>query len=232
MESPRPDFDPSKALRYLGLAADYTPSPSERPLDFLALHLSQLPPQILTDFSTVLSPRKRSKLPGIRNRRLKYALTQPAELSWVEGRTKEPLLWEGGERKGEESANAEKSWAETEFMGGVKGSVGKIGTLLAEYEEEREAEAFRTSRREKAAAAAETEEEVETDSDEEDEEELLPEEPESPEEVRATFERLLRERFIAGLLQDIDYDKVDYDDQWDPDDRDDEDRWFDEEEES
>jgi len=115
-------------------------------------------------------------------------------------------------------------------MGGLKGNVGKIGELLAEYEEEREAEAFRMSRREKAAAAAETEEEVETDSDEE--EDLPPEEPESPEQARASFERLLRERFIAGLLQDINYDKVDYDDQWDPDDRDDEDRWFDDEEES
>ena len=36
-----------------------------------------------------------------------------------------------------------------------------------------------------------------------------------------------------SLCQSVDYDKVDWDDQWDPDlDREEEERWFDEEEES
>jgi len=55
---------------------------------------------------------------------------------------------------------------------------------------------------------------------------------ESTDEVRSSFERLLRERFIDGFLPADMYEEVDYNEQWDPDDRDDEERWFDDEEES
>lgn len=75
---------------------------------------------------------------------------------------------------------------------------------------------------------------------------------ESPEEMKTAFLRLVKERFIYGLLevrsylvlrmytsltpspsQNIEYDKVDWDERWDVDnDRDQEERWFDEEEES
>jgi hypothetical protein len=37
--------------------------------------------------------------------------------------------------------------------------------------------------------------------------------------------------FADLFRQEIDYDAVDWDEKWDPDDRDSEDRWFDEEEE-
>ena len=147
-----------------------------------------------------------------------------------------------------EEGQDEKHWAQSGgFMDGCKKHVGKLGTLLGEYEEKREVERIRAIR----AAEREFIPEEDSDSDgdmdyfEVDEEEL------EPEEARMSFERLVREQFIYGLLdvgirhflytlfksnglfaQSLDYDKVDWDEQLDVDnDRETENDWFDDEDE-
>ncbi len=72
---------------------------------------------------------------------------------------------------------------------------------------------------------------------------------ESPEEARRSFELVIKERIIYGLLdvstflrrqglyadkilKHFDYDRVDWDERWDPVHDMDEDRWFDDEEEA
>lgn len=220
------------SLKYLGLPEDYSPSPSTQPVEFLKLHLAVLPLQVLEPFSTVLTPRQRTAIPLIRNRRTRYALEgESKELGWEEGRLLEPLLWDNmtssyssrsapsAPRPGIDAGQDEREWAEKSFIGykgaastsqsnsgPQKGYVGRLGELLAEYEEEREAEHLRSVRRERIAAAmAEQENAEEFDSDSSDDEDELPnpsglEEHESIEEVRRSFERILRERFIDGLL--------------------------------
>ncbi|KAG9105845.1 hypothetical protein FRC07_009081, partial [Ceratobasidium sp. 392] len=135
----------------------------------------------------------------------------------------------------DEDVADERAWADEEFQGGIQGHVGKIGELLAELEGERTRERQRAIRRQAAVARArreETEEEVDESSEEEDdeEEEQVPQSQlDAPEK---DLRRVVRERFISGLLKEFDYDAVDWDERWEPDDRDSEDRWFDEEEES
>jgi hypothetical protein len=239
--------DATVILKYLGLAPSYDPSPTDSPLLFLRYHINQLPLQLLKPFSSLLTPRERSKVNVIRNRRVKYAFSNPDELGWEKGRKMAPDLWvESGaalnpqiggikgrklDVEGEQKVVEEKEWARKEFLGGVKQHVGKISELLGEYEEERVWEDDRRLRRERAQVQQERDmvEEEEEESDEGEEEK---EAPQTEEESKRIFERLLREQFIDGLLKGFDYDRIDYDEKWDPDDRDEEERWFDEEEES
>jgi hypothetical protein len=45
------------------------------------------------------------------------------------------MLWQGAEHVAEEDAREEKEWADTTFLGGKgKALVGKLGTLLGDYE--------------------------------------------------------------------------------------------------
>jgi hypothetical protein len=118
------------------------------------------------------------------------------------------MLWEGQrEKPGLEHGKEEKRWAEKEFLGGVKGQVGKLGQLLSEYEEEREAERVREVRRERMAekfAEPFIEAEEEDDDDDDDDEvgagTLVVEEQESLDQIGIDFERVVREKFIYGLL--------------------------------
>ncbi|KAF8307445.1 hypothetical protein DL93DRAFT_2171688 [Clavulina sp. PMI_390] len=329
-QSPGPALQASSraipVLKYLGLPLDSIPSPETHPIEFLNLYLTALPSDPVhpalslfitpssssrdyddekesKDVPMGLTPRQRTGVKRIKNRRTQYALgttnvrdgamgmmggvVPPKILGWERGRMIEPRIWDamnggggGGiaralqpppkpPRLGEQAGEDERAWVEQSFMGyanansGAAGStsagpgnqtqgpnpkrgyVGRLGDLLAEYEEEREAERVRAERIERAAMAAtlaarerETEEEFDSESDEEEEEEEEEDEgqdgedaSESPEEVRAAFERVLRERFIDGLLPAELYEDVDFNDKYDVDDRDDEDRWFDDEEE-
>ncbi|KAJ3576200.1 hypothetical protein NP233_g615 [Leucocoprinus birnbaumii] len=221
------DFDERIVLAYLGLPLDYEPSPRTSTIQFLRKHLSQLPPNILCKFSSITTPKLRTVLTPIRNRRLRYVNTHPSELGFVSARNKWPELWEGRERRGREEGEEEKKWARDEFLKGEQKHIGKLGNLLGDYEEEREAERIRAVRRELAETTTIPEEEEEEDTD--SEEELVPIEEESEEEKRRYFERMIRERFIYGLLPGIEYDEVDYDESLDvEDDRETQDRWFDE----
>ncbi|KXN89585.1 hypothetical protein AN958_05452 [Leucoagaricus sp. SymC.cos] len=218
------DFDERAVLSYLGLPPGYEPSPSSSTIQFLRKHLSQLPPNILCKFSSITTPKLRTILTPIRNRRLRYVNTHPAELDFISARSRWPELWEGREQE------EEKQWAQEEFLKGERKYIGNIGSLLRDYEEEREAERIRSIRRELAETTTIPEEEEEEEEDTENEdEEPAPAEEESEEEKQRYFERLIRERFIYGLLPGIDYDKVDYDESLDvEDDRETQDRWFDE----
>lgn len=241
------DFNEAAVLSYLGLPPDYEPSPSTSTIQFLRKHLSQLPPHILSKFSNITTPKLRTILIPIRNRRLRYVNTHPAELDFVSARNRWPELWEGRERRGMEEREEEKEWAREEFLKGNRKHVGKLGNLLGDYEEERVAERVRAIRREIAETTTIPEEEEEEEEEDSEEEEPVLVEEESEEEKRRYFERLVRERFIYGLLpvsrnriknwkntalttvQGIDYDKVDYDESLDvEDDRETQDRWFDE----
>ncbi|KAG5648917.1 hypothetical protein DXG03_000266 [Asterophora parasitica] len=226
-------FNKSLSLLYLGLPNDYVPSPYTDPIPFLTKHLTQLPPHLLLHFSYITSAKQRTVLPVIRNRRLEYANGNPPELRFSAASSEWPNLWQGPrrERWGLQEGTEEKAWAESGFLGGSTKHVGKLGGLLGGYEEEREAERIRTLRRERAAAEQFIPEEDES-SDEDVSAEDADVEEESPEEAKASFERLIRERLIYGLLEDFDYDKVDWDESLDKDDdREAENRWFDDNDE-
>ncbi|KIL70241.1 hypothetical protein M378DRAFT_183797 [Amanita muscaria Koide BX008] len=219
-------FLPSLPLNYLGLPSDYAPSPEHEPIAFLTKHLSQLPPHILNQFSNITTAKQRTLIPTIRNRRLKYTSGMPRELSFDVATTRWPQMWAGRGRVGREEGEDEKDWANSAFLDGQKQHLGKLGNLLGNYEEEREAERARTLRRQTVSLSDDF-----VPEEEDSESEIEATEEESEEESRETFERLIRERFIYGLLEDIDYDCVDWDESLE-DDREAEEHWFDEEEET
>lgn len=207
------EFNAQRILSYLGLPSEYSPSPSEEPTKFLSAHLRELSPNLLAQFSSLLTPQQRTVLPAIRNRRQKYASTIPRELSFDEARKRWPLLWEGRDRPGIEQGREERLWADREFLGGQRGQVGKLGHLLSGYEEQREAERFREMRHESLtqrfatqSLSGEEEEEEEEEQEEEDGDNdevgrpIYGEEEETPDQLRINFERSVRERFIYGLL--------------------------------
>ena len=201
-------------LKYLDLPPSYSPSPSSDPKSFLEAHIHQLPPNLLARFATALDIHERSSLPVIRNRRTQYLQSAPTEYTFEGARKRFPDLWESialasGDSTprvdiraaAREGAEDEKRWAEREFLGGMQGKVGKLGPLLGGYEEARVANREREKRSEHTQLRereTETEEEFEESSDEE------PDSPPGPEDLaqaRDTFTRLVKERFIYGLLE-------------------------------
>ncbi|TDL29926.1 hypothetical protein BD410DRAFT_834156 [Rickenella mellea] len=223
----------NRILTYLQLPADYQPSPSTNPVEFLNAHLRNLPLSLLLLFSTELTPKQRTTIPTIRNRRLRYTQSSPPPLAFSNARNMWPNLYTGHDRPSrpsQDDAKDERQWAEKEFLAGTKQHVGKLGALLGDYEEERGAERARDMRRQQAEAEFVPEEE--SDEESEGDKGDVSVQQESPEEAKEIFERRINERFIYGLLDNIDYDAVDWDDQWDEQNyRDEEDSWFDEEDE-
>ena len=188
--------DASRVLKYLGLPETYEPSPVTAPLAFLQGNIRVLPSHLLVVFSDLIPPQRRSTIPTIRNRRLNYLSSNPAEFKLAAAKGRWPTLWKGRGRPGQERGTEEKEWAEKEFMAG-RGQVGKLGSLLRDYEEEREGERVRGLRREQAEQEAIVEEEEDSEDDEPDPD--VPEE-ETVEEAQDTFLRLVKERFIYGIL--------------------------------
>lgn len=132
----------------------------------------------------------------------------------------------------------EKEWAQTGFLEGSSKHVGNLGKLLGEYEEERKAEHARVARRQAADDAFVPEEEEDDDDDDDSETDMNvanpanDDAPETEEEQRARFLQKVKELFIYGMLQDADYDAVDWNDELDAeDDQEEQDRWFDDESE-
>ena len=202
-------------LKYLDLPPSYTPSPSSDPKTFLEVHIHHLPPNLLARFAPTLNIYERSSLPVIRNRRTQYVQSAPEEYTFEGARKRFPDLWESialasGDSAprvdvraaAREGAEDEKRWTEREFLGGTRGQVGKLGTLLGGYEEERVAVREREKRSERAKMREiekETEEEFEESSGEEELD--SPPSPEDLAQARGTFTRLVKERFIYGLLE-------------------------------
>jgi len=232
-------FDASPVLSYLELEPDSKPSPSEEPIEFLKRYIKRLPPQLLEPFSVIVTPKQRTLIPVVRNRRYQYTLSEPEELSYDEARKEWPTLWRGARDRREQQQEAadERQWVEEFFLNGHKQHIGKLGSLLGEYAEEREGERLRELRRAHAERQPDfmPEEEEEESDESEFEAELAKTQalPDSPEEATEMFVRLVRERFIYGLLDPMDYDAIDWDDRWDVDNGQEvEDRWFDDEEEN
>jgi hypothetical protein len=202
-------------LKYLDLPPSYSPSPSSDPKSFLEVHIHQLPPNLLARFSSALDIHERSSLPVIRNRRTQYVQSAPREYTFEGARRRFPELWESiALARGDpapwldvraaarDDADDEKKWAEREFLGGIQGQVGKLGTLLSGYEEERVVVQEKEKRVERAKLREierETEEEFEESSDEDELD--SPPGPEDLAQARETFTRLVKERFIYGLLE-------------------------------
>ncbi|KIM46386.1 hypothetical protein M413DRAFT_65292 [Hebeloma cylindrosporum] len=222
-----PAFDKLLSLKYLCLPEDYTPSPDTDPIAFLDQFLFQLPPHLLLHFSYITTPKQRTVLAPIRNRRLHYTNKNPSELRFESGRNTWPELWQGRERRGVQEGNEERVWAQHDFLLGNRQHVGKLANLLANYEEEREAERVRTIRRNRAPVEDDFVPEEDSDSDDD-----VPPDNETEQETQESFERLIRERFIYGLLDNIDYDKADWDESLGvQNDREAEERWFESDEE-
>lgn len=198
-------FDYNHVLKYLGLPIHYAPSPAGDPITFLQHHLLNLPPHLLVHFSLNTTPKQRTVIPRIRNRRHRYVQSEPESLSFEAAKATWPLLWTGSERRSIQGGKEEKRWAEKNFLEGhTRQHVGKLGALLAEYEEEREAERLRTLRRERSNEELFIpEEDEDTDGSEDDDDvfyKKVGNEPEDLQDIRENFERLIRERFIYGLL--------------------------------
>ncbi|KAI0304182.1 hypothetical protein BC826DRAFT_1101058 [Russula brevipes] len=223
-----PSLDTNTILSYLGLPIDYVPSPATDPVPFLSEHLRRLPSHFLHRFSAITTPQQRTAVVSIRNRRFNFAQRNPPELSFPVAKRRWPALWEGAERIGHEEAQEEKEWAETAFLGGShQAFVGKLGTLLGRYEEERHSELERQARRGRQQDDFVPEEEEGSDDDRDG---PGPGTPEPAQAVQESFLRRIREQFIYGHLESDLYDTLDWDDSWDREDRDAEDRWFDDDE--
>jgi hypothetical protein len=151
------------------------------------------------------SAKQRTMIPIVRNRRLKYTQSRPSVLEYENARAQWPMLWHGPpEKPGDQhraAADDERRWVEQEFIGGWKPHVRKLGELLAGYEEEREWERDRALRRQKAQDEFVPEEDTDSEEEEADDvEPLATEEPETLEEAKAAFQRLVTERFVYGTL--------------------------------
>lgn len=203
MELPATQQEPSAApiLKYLGLPLDYKPSPTEAPVEFLSQHIRYLPPHVLKLFSSTTTPKQRTVVSVIRNRRLRYTESSPSELSFQAARTTWSALWEWQEIQSQAQAEGkeEQEWANKEFLGGVEKQVGKLGALLRDYQEEREAERVRGVRRQQRAYEEALPEEDE-DTDEEEAAKAVAAEEVSPEDAQGLFMRRIREKFIYGQL--------------------------------
>jgi hypothetical protein len=197
---------PSISLNYLQLPTDYDPSPSESPIQFLSQHLRSLPPNIArAEFSGTTSAKQRTTIPAVRNRRLKHVRSRPSAFEYENARAQWPLLWRGPpEKPGAQhraAADDERRWVEKEFIGGWKPHVQKLGELLAGYEEEREGERDRVIRRQQAQDAFIPEEDTDSEEEEDgDAEPIAVDIPDTLEEAKEAFQRLVTERFIYGTL--------------------------------
>lgn len=193
-------------LTYLGLPPDYQPNPESDPIRFLSKNIHIVPKHLAPRFTRWTTPKQLTVIPTIRNRRTKFTQSSPAELSFESAKKTWPLLWIGdlpgsGSRRGRAEGLEEKDWVDREFLGGGKQHVGKLGALLADYEEERAAETARMERRRREAEELFIPEEDEDTSDEEDLTSAPPApEEESLEDLRLAFERSIKERFIYGSL--------------------------------
>ena len=191
-----PIFDKTPSLKYLGLPQNYEPSPETEPIAFLSKHLLQLPPHLLMDYTYITTPKQRTAIATIRNRRLHYANRNPPDLQFNYARATWPDLWQGKEVG--QFGDDERAWVQSEFLEGKKQFVGKLGNLLASYEEERESEAIRMLRRNRTIAENDFLPEEDSDSDNDSQ---PPQEIETEEEVKASFEKLIRDLFVYGRLE-------------------------------
>jgi hypothetical protein len=196
--SPNNDLNVNAILTYLGLPQDYEPSPDTTPVSFLAKHLPQLPSHLLHWFSAVTTPRERTAILLIRNRRFNFTQSDPPELRFPAAKRQWLTLWEGAEDGAREEAREEKEWVETTFLEGRhQAFVGKLGTLLGGYEEERQMELARQAKRGRQDAFVPEED----DSSDDENNSIGQGTPDTAEAVQQLFLRRVRERFIYGLLE-------------------------------
>jgi len=131
-------------------------------IPFLTRQPRQLPPNILQWFNSITTPQQCKAVLLIRNRRFNF--TQRASISLL--RCANAALWEEPIRIGQEEAREEKEWADTTFLGSEHQTyVGKLGTLLGGYEEERHSERHRQAKRTAVVGKTSLPEPTKADSD-------------------------------------------------------------------
>ena len=193
-------FDTNGVLTYLGLPLDYDPSPATAPVPFLTKHLRQLPPHILRWFNSITTPQQRTAVLLIRNRRFKFTQSNPPDFRFTAAMRQWPASWDEPKRIGQEEAMEEKEWADTTFLGGGHQTyVGKLGTLLGGYEEQRHSERHWQGKRSRQKDFV-PEADESSDSDR-GHSSSRPGTPESSQTLQELFLRRVRERFIYGHLE-------------------------------
>ena len=193
-------FDTNGVLTYLGLPLNYDPSPATAPVSFLTKHLRQLPPNILQLFNSITTPQQRTAVLLIRNRRFNFMQSNPPDFHFRAAMRQWPALWKEPKCIGQDEAREEKEWADTTFLGGDHHTyVGKLGTLLGGYEEERHSERLQQAKRSRQEDfVPETDETSHSDHDHST---SRPGTPESALALQESFLRQVRERFIYGHLE-------------------------------
>lgn len=194
------------------------------PVDILVKYAETLPRSLLEPFTSITTPRDRSKVRVIKSRRIMYTQSTPTPeiLSAQAGRLRWPLLWErmGGSSLPPTAApgggvSEEERWVRDQFQGGIgyeesgeiRQHVKKLGGLLRGFEEEREMESMRERKRVEMRMD-DVGEEFDSESDEEDgvggrigNTRIAPPvvEDEDQESVARAFEKKLVELFVDGL---------------------------------
>ncbi|EUC57780.1 hypothetical protein RSOL_230890 [Rhizoctonia solani AG-3 Rhs1AP] len=173
--------------------------------------MSQLPPHLLVLFNVhpKASPRARASVPAIRNRGCAYVST--------ESKLFDPDVL-------------------SNFKTEIRCLFERLVELLVDLEGERSRERKRAARSQVLVARA-REEETLQEEEESIDEESDPAGPErlQPDPAEKDIRETIRERFIGGILavrtHNVEYDTVDWNEWWDPDGQDNEERWFNGEEE-
>lgn len=213
---------------------DYLELPSDEslpldPVDVLVKYAKTLPRTLLEPFTSITTPRDRTRVRVIKSRRIMYTQFTPTPdiLSAQAGRLRWPLLWErmGGSSLPPQilpggGVSEEERWVREHFQGGVgeeesgdvRQHVKKLGGLLRGFEEEREMESMRERKRVERSMD-DVGEEFDSESDEEEgvggrigNTRIGPPvlEEEDQESVARAFEKKLVELFVDGL--DVSHD--------------------------
>ena len=179
------------------------------PLTFLSNNIYNLPPHLLKYFESVTTPKQRTSIPIIKKRRLNWARSVHSRDTFTAdtGRFRDPSNFEQSldrDERGYHPSHAyaqdagakESQWLENESMMSGHAKLGKLGTLLSEYESERDSRGYTQS---KASAIRNQDTSTLGKS-------ILS--------GTDAFERLLLENWVDGVDDKLDYG-IDFDDTYD-----------------
>lgn len=177
------------------------------PLDFLRKNLYTLPPNLLIYFESITTPKERSQIAIIKKRRINFAKSSTNTFKSDAGRFRDPSNFELSVERNEkghhpsfqyaqDAGQSESKWLENESMMSNNTKLNRLGSLLSEYESERDSRSYTQS---KLSA-------IKNDNSN-----IL---GKSIIDGKEAFERILLENWIDGVDDKLDY-SIDFDDKWD-----------------